>query len=323
MRAVVVRAVGGPERLVVEDVLEPEPGEGEVRIRIEAAGVNFIDVYHRTGRMKMPLPFTPGMEAAGVVDAVGPGVEGIAVGDRVAHPFRAGAYAELQVIAANQLVHVPDAVSLRAAAAVMLQGLTAHYLTTSTFSLGPGHTVLVHAGAGGLGLLLTQVAVAAGATVLTTTSTEEKAERSRAAGASEVIRYDREDVGERVMELTDGRGVDVAYDSVGQATARASLASLTRRGLLVLVGESSGPIDPPILPSDLKSGGSVFMTRPTLGDHVVDVAELRMRAGALFGWLAAGTVTVHVGGEFALDEAAEAHRRLEARETSGKLLLLP
>lgn len=323
MRAVVVRETGGPERLIVEDVAEPQPGSGEVRLRVEAAGVNFIDVYHRTGRMTLPLPFTPGMEAAGVVDAVGPDVTGVTVGDRVAHPFRPGAYAEAQIVAADRLVHVPDAVPLRLAAASMLQGLTAHYLTTSTFPLVAGHTVLVHAGAGGLGLLLSQVAVAAGARVITTTSTEEKAERSRAAGADAVIRYDREDVAVRVRELTGDRGVDVAYDSVGDATARASLASLTRRGMLVLVGESSGPIDPPILPSELKSGGSIFMTRPTLGDHVADTAELRARADALFGWIADGTVTVHVSEELPLEAAPEAHRRLESRATTGKVLLIP
>lgn len=323
MRAIVVRETGGPDRLVVEDVAEPQPGSGEVRLRVEAAGVNFIDVYHRTGRMTLPLPFTPGMEAAGVVDAVGPDVAGMTVGDRVAHPFRPGAYAEAQIVAADRLVHVPDAVPLRLAAASMLQGLTAHYLTTSTFPLSSGHTVLVHAGAGGLGLLLTQVAVAAGARVITTTSTEEKAERSRAAGADAVIRYDREDVALRVRELTGDRGVDVAYDSVGDATARASLASLTRRGMLVLVGESSGPIDPPILPSELKSGGSIFMTRPTLGDHVADSAELRSRADALFGWIADGTVTVHVSEELPLEAAPEAHRRLESRATTGKVLLIP
>lgn len=323
MRAVVVRGTGGPDRLVVEDVPDPEPGPGEVRIRVEAAGVNFIDVYHRTGRMTLPLPFTPGMEAAGVVDVVGPDVHGVAVGDRVAHPFRPGAYAELQVVAADRVVPVHEEVPLRMAAAAMLQGLTAHYLTRSTFPLHPGHEVLIHAGAGGLGLLLTQVAVAAGARVITTTSTDAKAERSRAAGASDVIRYDREDVPARVRALTDGRGVDVVYDSVGAATARGSLASLRRRGMLVLVGESSGPIDPPILPSDLKSGGSVLMTRPTLGDHVVDAAELRGRADDLFRWIAEGTVDVHVSEELPLTDAALAHERLEARATTGKVLLVP
>lgn len=323
MRAVIVREVGGPEQLVVEDVPEPTPGPGEVRVRVEAAGVNFIDVYHRTGRMALPKPFTPGMEAAGIVDEVGPDVDGVAVGDRVAHPFRPGAYAQAQLVSADRLVHVPDTVPLRVAAAAMLQGLTAHYLTTSTFVLGPEHTVLLHAGAGGLGLMLTQVAAATGARVITTTSAAEKAERSTAAGADAVIRYDHEDVAQRVAELTDGRGVDVVYDSVGDATARSSMASLRRRGLLVLVGESSGPIDPPILPAQLKSGGSLFMTRPTLGDHVVDAAELRMRADALFGWIADGTLSVHISDELPLEGAAEAHRRLEARETTGKLLLIP
>jgi len=323
MRAIVVRECGGPQQLVLEHVPEPDPGAGEVRVRVEAAGINFIDVYHRTGRMPLQPPFTPGMEAAGVVDAVGPDVTGVAVGDRVAHPFRPGAYAEAQLVAADRLVHVPDAVPLRVAAAAMLQGLTAHYLTTSTFVLGPEHTVLLHAGAGGLGLMVTQVAAAIGARVITTTSTADKAERSLAAGASAVIRYDHEDVASRVAELTGGRGVDVVYDSVGAATARASMASLRRRGLLVLVGESSGPIDPPILPAQLKSGGSLFMTRPTLGDHVADNDELRMRADALFGWLTDGTVTVHISDELPLGSAAEAHRRLEARETTGKLLLIP
>ncbi len=323
MRAVIVNEVGGPERLVVRDIAEPEPGPGEVRIRIEAAGVNFIDVYHRTGRMLLPTPFTPGMEAAGVIDAVGADVAGMAVGDRVAHPFRPGAYAELQVVPADRVVPVPEDVPLRVAAAAMLQGLTAHYLTTSTFVLREGQTALVHAGAGGLGLVLTQAAVAAGAHVITTTSTEEKAARSRDAGAMAVIRYDREDVAARVRALTGGHGADVVYDSVGATTARGSLASLARRGMLVLVGESSGPIDPPILPSDLKSGGSVFMTRPTLADHVRDADELRSRAAALFGWIRSGAVTVTVSEELALEEAGTAHQRLEARRTTGKVLLIP
>lgn len=323
MRAVIVNEVGGPERLVVRDIAEPEPGPGEVRIRIEAAGVNFIDVYHRTGRMPLPTPFTPGMEAAGVIDAVGADVAGMAVGDRVAHPFRPGAYAELQVVPADRVVPVPEDVPLRVAAAAMLQGLTAHYLTTSTFVLREGQTALVHAGAGGLGLVLTQAAVAAGAHVITTTSTEEKAARSRDAGAMAVIRYDREDVAARVRALTGGHGADVVYDSVGATTARGSLASLARRGMLVLVGESSGPIDPPILPSDLKSGGSVFMTRPTLADHVRDADELRSRAAALFGWIRSGAVTITVSEELALEEAGTAHQRLEARRTTGKVLLIP
>jgi NADPH:quinone reductase len=322
MRAVRVHATGGPEQLVVEEVTVPEPDAGEVRIRVVAAGVNFIDVYHRTGAVALPLPFTPGMEAAGSVEAIGPGVEGVAVGDRVAHPFHPGAYAEQQLVPADRVVAVPPEVELRTAAAVMLQGVTAHYLTRSTFPLGAGHTALIHAGAGGLGLLLTQVATHLGATVLTTTSTEEKATLSRAAGATHVIRYDVEDVAMAVRDLTDGRGVDVVYDSVGRTTASASLASLTTRGMLVLVGESSGQIDP-ITPKQLKSAGSLFMTRPTLADHIRTHEELAGRAAELFGWLARGEVDVRISEEHPLEEVGEVHRRLEARATTGKLLLVP
>jgi NADPH:quinone reductase len=322
MRAVRVHATGGPDQLVVEEVPLPEPGPGEVRVRVAAAGVNFIDVYHRTGAIAVPLPFTPGMEAAGTVDAVGPDVEGLSVGDRVAHPFHLGAYAEQQVVPAGRLVPVPEAVPLRTAAAVMLQGVTAHYLTHSTFPVRPGHTVLIHAGAGGLGLLLTQVVARRGATVLTTTSSDEKAARSRAAGAAHVIRYDVEDVAEAVRSFTDGRGVDVVYDSVGRTTAPASLASLATRGMLVLVGESSGQIDP-ITPKQLKSAGSVFMTRPTLADHIRTHDELAWRSAELFGWLTRGELVVTVSEEHPLEVAGEAHRRLEGRATVGKLLLTP
>lgn len=322
MRAVRVHTTGGPEQLLVDEVSVPQPGDGEIRIRVEAAGVNFIDVYHRTGVVKLPTPFTPGMEAAGTVDAIGPGVETVAVGDRVAHPFHLGAYAEQQLVPADRVVRLPDDVTVDIAAAAMLQGLTAHYLTVSTFPLGAGQTALIHAGAGGLGLTLTQVATRAGATVLTTTSSEEKAARSRAAGAAHVIRYDEQNVAETVRDLTDGHGVDVVYDSVGRTTAAASLASLARRGMLVLVGESSGQIDP-ITPKQLKSAGSLFLTRPTLADHIRTREELTWRASDLFAWIAAGDLDVRITERHALDDAGEAHRRLESRLTSGKLLLVP
>jgi NADPH:quinone reductase len=322
MRAVRVHTIGGPEQLITDEVPVPEPGHGEIRIRVDAAGVNFIDVYHRTGVVKLPTPFTPGMEAAGTVDAIGPGVETLALGDRVAHPFFPGAYAEQQLVPADRVVRLPDDVDVKTAAAAMLQGLTAHYLTVSTFPLGGGQTALIHAGAGGLGLTLTQVATRAGATVLTTTSSEEKAARSRAAGAAHVIRYDEEDVAEAVRNLTDGRGVDVVYDSVGRTTAAASLASLARRGMLVLVGESSGQIEP-ITPKQLKSAGSLFLTRPTLADHIRTREELTWRASELFAWIAAGDLDVRITEEHPLDDAGEAHRRLEARLTSGKVLLVP
>ena len=320
MRAIRVHEPGGPEVMRLEDVTTPEPGEGEVRIDVAAAGVNFIDVYQRTGLYPMSLPYTPGMEAAGVVDAVGPGVTGIAVGDRVAHGFAPGGYAEQQVVPAARVVAVPEEISFQTAAAVMLQGLTAHYLTTSAFPLEVGSTALVHAGAGGVGLLLTQMATRAGATVYATTSTDEKAELARGAGAAEVIRYDRVAVDEEIARLTDGRGVDVVYDSVGKDTFEASLASLTRRGMLVLFGQSSGPA-PMFDPQRLNAAGGLFLTRPSLAHYVADADELAWRASDLFGWIRSGELHVRIGETHRLDDVAEAHRRLEGRATTGKVLL--
>ncbi|MFO8076926.1 MAG: quinone oxidoreductase family protein [Actinomycetota bacterium] len=322
MRAIEVREPGGPEALRLAEVPTPEPAPGEVRLRVAAAGVNFIDVYHRTGAYPLAVPFVPGMEAAGTVEALGEGVDGLAVGDRVAHGFAPGAYAEQQVVPAERLVTVPEGVALETAAALMLQGLTAHYLTASTFPLAPGHVALVHAGAGGVGLLLTQLAVARGARVLATVSTAAKAEIARAAGAGEVIRYDEADVAEEVARLTEGRGVDVAYDSVGQATFEASLSCLAPRGMLVLYGQSSGAVAP-VDPQRLNQGGSLFLTRPNLAHHIATREELAWRAGELFDAVASGALDVRIGETHPLGDAAEAHRRLEARATTGKVLLLP
>jgi len=320
MRAIRVREVGGPEVLKVEDVEAPTPGEGEVRVRVAASGVNFIDVYFRTGAYSTPTPFTPGMEAAGTVDAVGPGVSGLAVGDRVAYAMHLGSYAEQVVLPAWKLVPVPDGVALDVAAAVMLQGMTAHYLACSTFPLADGHRALIHAGAGGVGLLLIQIAKRRGAVVYTTVSTEEKAELARQAGADEVIRYDQSDFGEEVARLTGGKGLDVVYDSVGLDTFDRSLASLRPRGCMVLFGQSSGAV-PPVDPQRLNSGGSLFLTRPTLGHYIATPEELHQRAGELFGWIRDGDLDVRIGETHPLERAGEAHERLTGRKTTGKVLL--
>lgn len=322
MRAVQVREPGGPQALTVVEIPEAEPGPGQVRIRVAAAGVNFIDVYHRTGAYPLALPFVPGLEAAGTVEAVGPEVTAFAVGDRVAHGFAPGAYAQTQVVDAAKLVALPDAVALETAAALMLQGMTAHYLVASTFPLAQGQTALVHAAAGGVGLLLTQLAVLRGARVLATTSTEAKAELARGAGADAVIRYDEVDVADAVAELTDGAGVDVVYDSVGRATFDASLASLRPRGMLVLFGQSSGPVEP-VDPQRLNAGGSLFLTRPTIAHYLQTRAELTWRAGELLELVAQGRLDVRIGETHPLEEAPTAHARLEARATTGKVLLLP
>lgn len=321
MRGIQVRRYGGPEVLEWVEMPLPEPGPGEARVRIEAAGVNYIDIYHRTGLYGGGLPFTPGMEGAGTVDAVGPGVTEVAVGDRVAYAMARGSYAEYHVVPVRQLVKIPEGVPARDAAAVMLQGMTAHYLAHSTFPLKEGDRALVHAAAGGVGLLLIQMAKARGATVYGTVSTEEKAQLAREAGADEVILYTRTDFQQEIQRLTGGRGVDVVYDSVGQATYEKSLASLRPRGYLVLFGQSSGAV-PPIDPLRL-SAGSYFLTRPSLGPYVATREELEWRAHDCFRWIRDGQLKLRIGGTFPLAEAAEAHRRLEGRQTVGKLLLLP
>ena len=322
MKAIRVHAHGGPEVLQYEEVPQPAPGRGEALVRIAAAGVNYIDTYHRRGLYQVPLPFTPGVEAAGVVEAVGPEVSEVQVGDRVAYTGPLGAYAEYAVVPASRLVKLPEAIDFPTAAAVLLQGMTAHYLTHSTYPLKPGDTALVHAAAGGVGLLLVQVAKMRGARVIGTVSTEEKAALAKEAGADEVILYTKQDFEAEVKRLTDGRGVEVVYESVGKDTFDKSLNCLAPRGYLVLFGQSSGPV-PPFDPQILNQKGSLFLTRPTLQHYVATREELLQRAGDVFGWVASGRLKVRVDSTFKLEEAAEAHRRLEGRQSAGKILLVP
>lgn len=327
MRAVRALSPGGPEVLALEELPDPEPGPGQVRVRLTAAGVNFIDTYRRSGRYPMPFPHVVGSEGAGIVDAVGAGVAEIEPGDRVAWlDGAAGSYAELVLVDADRAVPVPSAVSLETAAALLLQGVTAHYLATSTAPVRVGQSVLVHAGAGGVGLLLTQLAVARGGRVLTTVSTATKAELSRAAGAADVLRYDQlTDLSAQLPAWVRERaphGVSTVFDGVGAATFDASLGSLARRGTLVLFGGASGPV-PPFDLMRLSAGGSLYVTRPTIGDYAVDRAELTERAAELFAAVAARDLSVRVGARFPLAEAAAAHRALEGRATTGKVLLTP
>lgn len=323
MKAVRVHRTGGPDALIYENAPDPEPAAGEALVRVEAAGVNFIDVYYRSGLYKAPaLPYTPGMEAAGTVSALGEGVSGLKVGDRVAYAMNPGAYAELAAVPAWKLVRLPDAVDAKQGAAAMLQGMTAHYLSHSTFPLKGGHTALVHAGAGGVGLLLTQMARKLGATVYTTVGTAAKAAASRAAGAHEAILYTQADFGEEVKRLTAGKGVDVVYDSVGVSTFAGSLDCLKPRGMMVLFGQSSGAV-PPVDTGLLAAKGSLFLTRPTLASHAADAEEIAWRAGDIFRWLAAGELTLKIEHAFPLAEAAQAHAALEGRRTTGKVVLIP
>lgn len=327
MRAVIATRAGGPEVLELTDVPPPVPAPTEVLVRVAAAGVNFIDTYRRGGVYRMPFPHVVGSEGAGEVVAVGGDVTTLAPGDRVAWASASGSYAELVAVPESAALPVPRGVDDATAAALPLQGLTAHYLVASTFPLVAGHDVLLHAGAGGVGLLLTQLAVARGARVVSTVGSSGKERLARAAGASEVVRY--RDLGDvtaelpaLVRELTGGRGVDVVYDGVGKDTFDASLASLARRGTLVLFGASSGQV-PPVDLQRLNAAGSLYVTRPTLGDHVATRDELTWRADELFDAVTAGTLDVHVGATFPLADAADAHRALEGRATTGKVLLLP
>lgn len=320
MRAVRIHETGGPEVMRVEDVPVPQPGPGQALVRVEVAGVNFIDVYKRTGLYEVPLPATLGEEGAGVVAAVGPGVEEVRVGDRVAWASVPGSYAEYTVAPAWRLVPVPDAVPADRAAAVMLQGMTAHYLATSTFPLATGHRALVHAAAGGVGLLLVQIARRRGAVVIGTAGTPEKAELARRSGADHVIVYSHQDFVAEVRRLTDGAGVHVVYDSVGRATFLPGLDLLQRRGMMVLFGQSSGPVDP-IDPQLLNRKGSLYLTRPSLVHYTATREELLARAGDVLGWVADGSLHVRIDRDLPLEQAAEAHRALEARRTAGKVLL--
>ncbi|MFC7342651.1 quinone oxidoreductase family protein [Saccharopolyspora griseoalba] len=322
MRAIRVTAHGGPEVLEHTELEAPEPGAGQLLVKVAAAGVNFIDTYQRSGIYSMQLPFTPGSEGAGEVIAAGTGVEDFAVGDRVAWAGAPGSYAEKVLVPADAAVALPDGVDQRTAAAAMLQGLTAHYLISSTYPIRTGETALVHAAAGGMGLLLTQLIKHRGGNVIGTVSTAEKEALAREAGADEVIRYTERDVAAEVDDLTDGRGVDVVYDGVGRSTFEASLASLRTRGMLALFGAASGPV-PPVDPQALNSAGSVFLTRPKLGDHLLTRQELEWRAGELLDWIGSGALRIRVGATYPLAEARAAHEDLQARKTTGKLLLLP
>jgi len=320
--AIVVHETGGPEQLRFEAQDPGAPGPGQVRVRVRAAGVNFIDVYFRTGLYPRPLPFTAGLEGAGVVEAVGSDVEEFDRGDRVAWSTAPGSYAEVVVAPASSLVSVPDDIGDETAAAAMLQGMTAHYLVHSTRVTQSGDVALVHAGAGGVGLLLVQMLKNCGARVIATCSTPEKEELARSAGADEVVLYTQDDFVEAVAELTAGRGCDVVYDSVGQSTFEGSLKSLRPRGLLALYGQSSGAV-PPLDLQQLNNLGSLFVTRPSLAHYTASRDELEERAEAVFQAIGAGRLRVRVGATFALEKASEAHRALEGRQTTGKVLLLP
>lgn len=317
--AIVIEQTGGPEVLQWREVERPEPGPGELLVEVGAAGVNFIDIYLRTGVYSAPLPFTPGKEGAGRVVAVGPDVTEFAPGDRVAWAMGDGGYAEHVAVPASLAVRVPDDVDDQQAAAVLLQGMTAHFLTHSIVQLDAGDTVLVHAGAGGVGLLLTQLLTRRGVRVVTTVSTSQKADLSREAGAEEVIvGYDRFD--ERVRELTDGQGARVVYDGVGRDTFDRSLDAVRTRGTVVLFGAASGPV-PPVDPQTLNAKGSLVLTRPSVGDFIADRAELEWRATDLFTAIAAGELDVRVGAAYPMPDAARAHEDLEGRRTTGKVLL--
>jgi NADPH:quinone reductase and related Zn-dependent oxidoreductases len=323
MRAVVVHQTGGPEVLTAQELPSPEPGPGQLRVDVAAAGVNYIDVYYRTGVYPLPTPFIAGSEGAGVVSAIGAGVNGYQEGDHVAWAMVPGAgYAEQAIVPSDRAVPVPAGIDDETAAAVLLQGLTAHYLTRSTYPVRSGETALVHAAAGGVGLLLTQVLSAQGVRVIATTSTEEKVALAREAGAADVIRYDREDVASEVSRLTDARGVDVVYDGVGRATFNGSIDSLRPRGMFVLYGAASGPVAP-VDPLLLLSKGSLFLTRPTLGHYVASRDELLERSRELFAWVASGELSVRVGARYTLDQARQAHEDLEGRRTTGKSLIIP
>ncbi len=322
MKAIQIYATGGPEVLKLAELPIPQPGPGQVLIRVEATGVNFIEVYFRKGVYKASLPLTPGSEAAGTVEELGPGVVGFKAGDAVASTGVLGSYAEYALVAAAQLVKIPEGLTMEQAAAAMLQGMTAHYLSHSTFPLKAGNTALVHAGAGGVGLLLTQIAAKLGARVITTVSTAAKAELSREAGASEAILYTEQDFETEVKHLTGGKGVDVVYDSVGKTTFDGSLNCLRPRGMLALFGASSGPV-PPFDLIQLSGKGSLFVTRPTLWHYIATRAELEWRAGDVLGWAAKGELQLRTEHRYPLAEAGQAQTDLEGRKTTGKILLEP
>lgn len=322
MRAIRVHQIGGPEVLTVEELPTPRPEAGQALVRLEAVGVNYIDTYHRTGLYKNPLPFTLGVEGAGIVEAVGPGVSEVGVGERVAYQGVQGSYATHAIVPAGRLVPLPGGLDARTGAAALLQGMTAHYLVHDTYRLKPGETALVHAAAGGTGLLLIQMAKRLGARVFGTVSTPEKARLAKEAGADEVIQYTTQDFEAEVKRLTGGRGVQVVYDSVGKATYEKSLNVLAPRGMLVLFGQSSGPV-PPLDVGILSTKGSLYLTRPTIGHYVATREDLLKRAAGILGWVKTGELRLRIEHTFPLEKAAEAHRALEGRKTTGKILLIP
>jgi len=322
MKAIQVKQTGGPEAMELVDLPVPEPTANEAVVKLSASGVNFIDVYHREGRYKVSLPFTPGQEGAGVVTAVGADVKSVKVGDRVAWSHLLGSYAEYEAVQAHRLVPIPDGVTDQQAAAAMLQGMTAHYLVHDTYPLKRGETTLVHAAAGGVGALLVQMAHDIGARVIATVSTEEKAKIARDAGADQVILYTQSDFEAETKRLTDGQGVDVVYDSVGKTTFEKGLNVIRPRGMMALFGGSSGAV-PPFDPITLTQKGSLFLTRPSLGNYIATREELVARSSAVFGMMASGKLKVRIGHTYPLAEAQRAHRELEGRMTTGKLLLIP
>lgn len=322
MKAIRVEKVGGPEVLQLRDVPEPEPGKGQVRIKLEAIGLNFIDVYHRTGLYPLPLPFIPGGEGAGIVDEIGPDVSEVKKGDRVAYAAGAASYAQDVVMPSWKLVKLPEWLSTQDAAALMLQGLTVHYLLRSTYEVKKGDPILVHAAAGGVGLLMVQAAKHLGAFVIGTCSTEEKAQTVRDAGADEVILYTKHNFLEETKNIMRGVGVAAVYDSVGQATYERSLDCLRPRGILVLFGQSSGPVTS-FNPSILAQKGSLYLTRPTLAHYMLTREELMQRTSELFDWIQSGVVKIRIDSTFPLAKVADAHRKLESRASSGKILLIP
>jgi NADPH2:quinone reductase len=320
MQAIQIQETGAREVLRLETIATPEPGPGQARVEIEYAGLNFIDIYQRLGQYKLPLPFTPGLEAGGVVDAIGPGVTEVKVGDRVAYCMINGAYAQYSVAPAAKLAPVPAGIGLDVATALMVQGMTAHYLALSTFPLASHHTALIHAAAGGTGRLLVQVAKRSGARVIATAGTAEKAALARSAGADEVIIYTQADFVSEVRRLTNGAGVDVVYDSVGQSTFAGGLDCLKPRGMMVLWGQASGPVAP-FDPQILNQKGSLYLTRPSLGAYIATRAELLQRVDDLFTWLQAGELEVRIDRVFPLADVAAAHAYIETRQTKGKVLL--
>lgn len=322
MKAIRVHQHGGPERLLFEDLPVPAPGKGEALVKLDAVGVNFIDIYQREGLYRVPLPFTPGNEGAGTVAETGPGCAEAAKGDRVAYAGAIGSYAEYALVPAWRLVRIPDGLDTESAAAAMLQGMTAHYLAHATFPLAPGDACLVHAAAGGVGHLLTQIAKRRGAFVIGMVSTREKAEIARQSGADEVILYTGRDFETEVKRLTGGKGVRVAYDSVGRSTFEKSLSCLAPRGMLVLYGQASGPVAP-FDPQVLNAKGGLFLTRPSLAHYTATREELLSRANDVLGWAASGELSVRIGARYPLAKAADAHAALAGRETTGKVLLVP